>query len=133
MNIFFPKNSEKTNDRHFGVSSSCRTISMDVPDPLSQPLPIVRRFRQVFRTTPRIYTELLYVGLSWSPCLSSAMWRSPLEYITYELVPTSPAVSCMSGSSSFYSFRVDGRWPYSCCFVGCCFQDVFNIVRSIFV
>ncbi len=31
------------------------------------------------------------------------------EYIPYELVPTSPAVSCMSGSSNFYSFR-DGWW-----------------------
>ena len=24
-----------------------------------------------------------------------------------------------------------GAWPYSCCFVGCCFQDLFNIARSI--
>ena len=30
------------------------------------------------------------------------------EYITYELVPASPAVSCMSGSSNLDSFR-DGR------------------------
>ena len=25
------------------------------------------------------------------------------------------------------------RWPYSCCFVGCCFQEFFNITRSILV
>ena len=25
------------------------------------------------------------------------------------------------------------RWPYSCYFVGCCLQDLFNIVRSILV
>ena len=24
-----------------------------------------------------------------------------------------------------------GRWLYSCCFVGCCFQDLFNIACSI--
>ena len=24
-----------------------------------------------------------------------------------------------------------GRWPYSCCFMGCCFLDLFNIVCSI--
>ena len=30
------------------------------------------------------------------------------EYITYELVPASPAGSCMSGSSNLDSFR-DGR------------------------
>ena len=27
-------------------------------------------------------------------------------------------------------FEMDGRWPYSCCFVGCCIQDLFNIARS---
>ena len=26
-----------------------------------------------------------------------------------------------------------GRWPYSCCFVGCCFQDLSDIARSILV
>ena len=24
-----------------------------------------------------------------------------------------------------------GRWRYSCCFLGCCFQELFNIARSI--
>ncbi len=28
-------------------------------------------------------------------------------------------------------FLIGGRWPYSCCFVGCCFQDLFDIARSI--
>ena len=28
-------------------------------------------------------------------------------------------------------FVMGGRWPYSCCFVGCCLQDLFNIARSI--
>ena len=30
-------------------------------------------------------------------------------------------------------FEMGGRWPYICCFVGCCFQDLFNIARSILV
>ena len=30
-------------------------------------------------------------------------------------------------------FEMGGSWPYSCCFVGCCFHDLFNIARSIFV
>ena len=97
-----------------------RTISTDIPDPFSPPFSIVHFFRQVFRTTSRILTELLYVGSSWSSCLCSAMWRGPQEYITYELVPTSPAVSCMSGSSNLDSSR---DWPYNCCFAECCFQD----------
>ena len=40
-------------------SSSC-AVSTDIP--LSSPLPIVHRFRQVLRATPRFLTELLYVG-----------------------------------------------------------------------
>ena len=30
-------------------------------------------------------------------------------------------------------FVMGGRWPYSCCFVGCCFKDLLNIARSIIV
>ena len=40
--------------------------------------------------TSRICTGLLYVGSSWRTCLCSSLWRCPQEYITYELVPTSP-------------------------------------------
>ena len=29
--------------------------------------------------------------------------------------------------------EMGGRWPYSCHFVGCCFQDLFNIACSILV
>ena len=29
--------------------------------------------------------------------------------------------------------EVVGSWPYSCCFVGCCFQDFFNIAHSLLV
>ena len=54
-------------------SSSCRVISMDIPDPLLPPLPIVHFFLLVFRATSRIGTELLYVGSSWSSCLCSSM------------------------------------------------------------
>ena len=25
------------------------------------------------------------------------------------------------------------RWPYSCCFVGCCLEDLLNIARSVLV
>ena len=56
-------------------SSSCRVISTDIPDPLSPPLPIAHRFWQVLMATPRILTELLYVGSSWPPCFCTAMWR----------------------------------------------------------
>ena len=33
----------------------------------------------------------------------------------------------------FIVFVMGGMWPYSCCFVGCCLLDLFNIARSILV
>ena len=27
--------------------------------------------------------------------------------------------------------KIRGRWPHSCCFMWCCFQDFFNVARSI--
>ena len=110
-------------------SSSCHAISTDIPDPFSPPFSIVHCFRQVFRARSRIGTELLYVGSSWSSCLCSSMWRGPQDYITYKFVLTSPAVCCMSGSSNVC--MMDGRWPYSCCFMGFNLHDSFKIARSI--
>ena len=63
-------------------SSSCRAISTDIPDPLAPSLPIIHCFQQVLRATPCIFTELLYVDSSWSPCFCSVMCRGPLEYLT---------------------------------------------------
>ena len=59
-------------------------------------------------------------------------WRGPLENVAYQFVLTSPAVSCM-----FWSFYLDGfryeRCPFSCCFVGCCFQYLFSTACIILV
>ena len=86
-------------------SSSCRAISTDISEPLSPLLLIVHCFWQVFQATSSICTEVLHVCSSWTSCFYSSLWRRPLEYITYEHVPTSLAVSRMSGSSNFDSFR----------------------------
>ena len=51
----------------------------------------------------------------------------------YEFFLTSPAVFRMSDRLTWVAFVRSGRWPHSCCFVGCCFQDLFNTARSIFV
>ena len=67
--------------------------------------PIIHHFWLVLRATSRIFTEHLYFGSSWSSGFYSAIWAGLLEYITYELVPASPAVSRMSGLSNFDSFR----------------------------
>ena len=88
-------------------SLSCHTISTDIPDPFLPLFSIIHCFWLVFRATSCISTELLYVDSSWSSCLCSSMWRSPQEHVTYEFVPTSPAVSHMSGSSHLDSFRIE--------------------------
>ena len=89
--IFFLQNHISQNPMS-SSSSSC-AIRTDIPDPLSSPFPIIHCFRQFLWATFRIGTKLLNVGSSWSSCLCSSMWRGLQEYITDELVPTSPAWS----------------------------------------
>ena len=89
----------------FHSISSCRSGSTDIPDPLSLLLPIVHRSRQVLRITSRILTQLLNVCSCWSSCICTAMCGGPYEYISYEFLPASPAVSYMSGSSNLNSIR----------------------------
>ena len=96
------------NETVYISSSSCRAVGTDIPDPLSPFLPIVHRLRQVFRATPCILTLPLDICSCWSSCFCPAICGGPLEYITYELVPASPTVTCMSGLSNLDSFR-DGR------------------------
>ena len=74
-------------------------------DPLSTPFSVIHRFRQVLRAPSRIGTELLYVGSSWLSCFARPCEWGPQEYVTYEFVLTSTAVSRMRDSSNFDSFR----------------------------
>ena len=78
---------------------SCRTISTDIFYPPSSPFPIVHCFRQVYieyRHTDAVRRFEMVI----LPLLGH-----PREYVSDELVPTSPAVFCMSGSSNFDGFR----------------------------
>ena len=86
-------------------SSSCRAASTDLPGPLSPPFSIILHSQEVFKAICHISTELLYIGSSWLSSLCSSMWKGPQEYIPYELVLTSPAVSWMSGSFNLDSFH----------------------------
>ena len=54
-------------------SSSCRTVSTDLPDTLQPPVSIVHCSRKVFNAISSISTELLYIGSSWLTCLCSSM------------------------------------------------------------
>ena len=98
-----------TNNLYTVVSSSCLAASTDLP--LLPPISIVNHSWEVFQTTACIGTELLYIDSSWLPYLCLPMWRGTQEYITYELILTTSAVSCMSGSSNLNSFH--DRWYMS--------------------
>ena len=50
--------------------SSSHAVSTDLPDPLSQPISIIHRSR-----------ELLHIGFRLSSCFCSSMSRGPQEYI----------------------------------------------------
>ena len=54
--------------------------------------------RSIFKRSLTGLNSELYIGSSWSSYLCSFMWRGPPEYVAYELVLTSPAVSYMSSS-----------------------------------
>ena len=101
------KESQKINWVHYFSSSSCHAASTDLPDPLLHSISIIHCSREVCQATSCIGTELLHIGSNWLFNLCLSMWRGPLEYIAYEFVFTSPAVSCMSGSSNLNSF-LDG-------------------------
>ena len=92
---------------HTYIVSSCCTASTDLLDPLTPPVSIAHRFREVFQAISCIVTELLYICSSRLSCLCSSMWRDPREYIAYEFILTFPAVSRMSGSSHLDTFRDD--------------------------
>ena len=53
----------------------------------------------------------------------------------FELVsPCSfPTTTTTTPRAPLIVFVMGGKWPYSCCFVECCLQDLFNIAHSILV
>ena len=61
-----------------------------------------------------------------------AMWSIKERRIWVRLCFFSRCPECLV-RLIWMAFEMDDMWPYSCCFVGCCFQDLFNIARSIIV
>ena len=78
------------------------------------------------------HSELMNISLCWLANAGVSMSRSP-ENITCKLVLASSIVPSMSCLSYLDCFEMGGKWPYSCCFVGCCFQDLFKAPHTILV
>ena len=114
-------------------SSSCRAISMDIFDPLSPPLPIVHRFRQVLRLTPVSSLSGYILMQAGRPDFSrpwEGVYRSTSLMSSSLILQQCPAcLVCLT----LIVFVMGGRWPYSCYFLECCLQNLFNIACSILV
>ena len=59
------------------------------------------------------------------------MWLDPWKNIPYEFVLASSAVCLIR--FIWMVWEMGGKWQYNCCFVGCCFQELFCVARSILV
>ena len=106
---------------YISSSSSCRAISTDILEPLSPPLPIVHRIRQVLR--------------AWAGCPAfvrpcEGVYRSTSLMSSYQLLQQ--CFACLV-RLTLIVFVMGVWWPYRSCFVGFCLQDLFNIARSILV
>ena len=73
------------------LSSLCRAVSTDLPDPFSLPISIVHRPREVFQATSCIGTELLYIGSSWSSNLCDRVHRNISLMSSFLLLQQGPA------------------------------------------
>ena len=102
---------------------------MDFPDLLPPLVSFVHRSREVFHAKLCISTELLLIGSSWLiyPCLS--VWSTLLmsSLLLLQQCPT------YLTRLTWMVFKMGGRYPYSCCFVGCCLQDLFSTACNILV
>ena len=91
------------------ISSSCRAASTGIPDPLSPLLPFHSSppaGLQDYILCPHIVAVCRFVLVV---CFCTSICGGLQEYIAYELVLASPAVSRVSGSSNLYSFRDGGQ------------------------
>ena len=95
------------------ISSSCRAARTDLPDALSPSVSIVHHSREIFHAIFCIGTELFYIGSSWS-CMCSSL-----------LLQQCPAcLVCLTWTL----FMMGGKWPYTCCFIGCSFQNLMLLM-----
>ena len=110
----------------FRSSSSCHAAGADLPDPLLPPVSIVHRSREVFQLHPDRHRAVLAGRPAFAhPC--EGVHRSTSLMSSSLLLQQCPA--CLT----LIVFVMDGRWPYSCCFVGCYLQDLFNTASNIHV
>ena len=72
--------------------------------------------------------KILLVAQHW--CVN--VWESIVEHLMSSSLILHESPACL-GSLSWMICEMGCRWVHNCCFVGCCFQDLFKKARSILV
>ena len=115
-------------------SSSSRVAGTDFPDSILPVIPIIHRSRQVFKSTSCVHTESCYrYFLLGRPTLArpcEKVHRRTSLMILSLFLQQSPTYLVRL---TWMVLEIGGRWPYSYCFVGCWFEDLFNTARNILV
>ena len=89
---------------------------MVFPKSLSLSLPTIRRSRLLFQTTPSFSCEGVHGRIS---LMSLSL-------------PSQQCPACLVGLI-WMVLEMGDKWLNSCCFVGCCYRNLFSIARSILV
>ena len=104
-------------------SSSCHAASEDLPDPLRPPFAPGRSLRLHPISAQSCCMQILACRPAFPrPC--EGVHRSMSLMSLSLLLQQCP--TCLV-RLTWIVFVMSGKWPYSCCFVGCCLQDLFNI------
>ena len=94
--------------------------------------PFIHCAWQVFLIESCVRAELFLVNYCWLVNTITTMWRDLLVNVTYQFVFSSPAVSCMS-CTFWMILAMEGKWPYRCCFMEFCFQNLFDLARNFLI
>ena len=107
----------------------CRAVSTVFPNSPCSVLPILHRFQPIQCLHKAAVCKFLLVGQHCHRLCEGVHWRT--SFISLSLL-LQQCLACLL-RLIWMVLEMGGRWPYSRCFVGCCFQDLFSIARSILV
>ena len=111
----------------YSISSSCRVANTGFPDTLSPFTPINNRLLQVC-----VHPKLMYILVGRPTFVRLCEWVHWRTSLMSSSLLRQQCPACFV-RLIWMVLEMVGRWPNSCCFVGYCFQDLFNLARSILV
>ena len=82
------------------------------------------------------YVKQHFSRFQYSKQLTFEMYDSSFFVVADNKIGVHPQMKTPTSSKhqqydfNFIALGMGGKWPYICCFVGCCFQDLFSITCS---